>query len=355
MIPTTTPTTIRSFQAHRIQRRALFAGALFAVAAASPALAVAAGPEDIATPEATAEATAPPPVAASADNHDSYLPSLSGPIGLYHMSTAEVGPAHHVRLALHGQYFTTSQMLTDGDKDTMLSGALTFGFTPMRYLEIFGGVLTSSNRNERTDELGRTDPTVIRSHGDLLLGPKVAFPVANGLDLGFEVGMRFLASASSLAFSASSTSVWVGPMVTADMRPMAGIPLRFHLGANYYVDNSKNVYTFPDTTTPQSRQATKLAYDVGASRVRLALGVDAPLEQLTAPVPLQPFVEYHAEIITANADPTLEPAATSQMMPLGPRDRQWLTFGLRARVYRGLTFDGGADVRLRSNGLAYER
>src|SRR5262245_19378272 len=34
---------------------------------------------------------------------DSFLPSLMGPVGLYEMSTAEVGPLNHLRLALHGQ------------------------------------------------------------------------------------------------------------------------------------------------------------------------------------------------------------------------------------------------------------
>jgi outer membrane protein OmpA-like peptidoglycan-associated protein len=35
------------------------------------------------------------------------------------------------------------------------------------------------------------------------------------------------------------------------------------------------------------------------------------------------------------------------------RDQQWLTFGLRARVYRGITVDVGSDVRIRSVGYQY--
>jgi outer membrane protein OmpA-like peptidoglycan-associated protein len=93
---------------------------------------------------------------------------------------------------------------------------------------------------------------------------------------------------------------------------------------------------------------SQFAYDIGASRFRFALGVDAPLEKELGPVPLQPFVEYHAEIVTADADP-----AFADLMKVGGRDRHWLTFGLRARVYRGITLDAGADVRLKSTSVLY--
>jgi outer membrane protein OmpA-like peptidoglycan-associated protein len=314
----------------------------------------AAGPEDPGPePEATATVAAAPAESrpAGGDDAATYLPSLNGPIGLYHMSTADVGPVHHLRLALHGQYSSSSNLLTNPDKDTFLGGTLTFGFTPIRYLEIFGGMLTSSNRNVRVSEAGRSDPEVVRAHGDLIVGPKLAVPIATGTSLGFEAGLRFLASDSGLSFSPSATSAWLGPLATLDLRPLAGVPLRLHVNANYYFDNSRKVYG-DLTATPQSLQAAKYAYGVGASRVRLAAGIDAPLEKYTGPVPLRPFAEYHAELITANADPAL--ASVTPMDGPGPRDRQWLTFGLRAQVYRGFTLDAGADIRLRSNGLAYE-
>ena len=80
--------------------------------------------------------------------------------------------------------------------------------------------------------------------------------------------------------------------------------MRLHVNANFYVDNSKNVYDL-STATAESRQTAKFAYGIGASRVRLAAGIDAPLEKYTGPVPLRPFAEYHAEIVTAAADPAL--------------------------------------------------
>src|SRR5450432_3977252 len=82
-------------------------------------------------------------------NPDSFLPSLMGPIGLYHLSTAEVGPVNHLRLALHFDYFKSSKFLIgspDNDENSRVQGSLSFGYTPQEYVELFGAMLTSSNR-----------------------------------------------------------------------------------------------------------------------------------------------------------------------------------------------------------------
>jgi outer membrane protein OmpA-like peptidoglycan-associated protein len=315
-------------------------------------IALAAGPAVAAGGDGTTVLSAPAGAAAQPaegrDDPATFLPSLDGSVGLYRVSTAEVGPLHHLRFALHGQYFASSDFLVSKDNDSELAGALSFGFTPLRRLELYGGLYTSSNRNQRTSEPGRTDPEVIRSHGDLILGAKVAAPVTPALDLGFETGLRFLAGASNLAFSGSSTSLWLGPLATLDLRPLAGVPLRFHANASFYLDNSKNVYDLTGTT-PASREAAKFAYGILGSRMRLAAAVDAPIEKLTGPVPLRPFAEYHLEVITGDADPALV-----DVMPLGgSRNRQWMTFGLRAEVYKGATVDVGTDLRLQTSGLAY--
>jgi len=104
-------------------------------------------------------------VSTAADTSDSasYLPSRVGPVGLFEMSTAEVGPTAHLRLGLHGEYFTSDDFLVQGDTDTRMAAAVALGFTPLRYLEVFGGITSSSNRNERPSEMGRGDPEVIKS------------------------------------------------------------------------------------------------------------------------------------------------------------------------------------------------
>ena len=285
---------------------------------------------------------------------DSYLTSLTGQIGLYHISTAEVGPVGHLRLGLHGQYFRASGFLVDGvggtqDTNTRFAGNFTFGYTPHEALELYGGIFSSSNRNERLSEPGRRDPELIKSFGDLILGGKAVAPIARGFSAGAELGFRFLSGISDLSVSPSSTSLWIGPVATVDLRQIARLPLRFHANINYYLDNSSNLTHFDQDTTPNTREVAMFAYGIAASRMRFGLGVDAPLERYTGPVPLRPFAEYHAEIVTASPDSAFAGYAND----LNNRDQHWLTVGLRARVLQGLTIDAGVDVGLRSVGYQY--
>src|SRR5205814_4801276 len=62
-----------------------------------------------------------------------YLPSLAGPIGLYRVSTADIGPVNHVRFGLHGQYFKSSDFLIAGDTNSRLDGSFSFGYTPTKF------------------------------------------------------------------------------------------------------------------------------------------------------------------------------------------------------------------------------
>ncbi len=310
-------------------------------------------------------ASALPPAIAPWDgvSPDSFLPTLAGPIGLYRISTAEVGPTNHLRLALHGEFFSSSDFLVKGDDNSRLLGDFTFGFTPHRNVEVFGALLTASNRNRRgttaMPEADRRDPELIKSFGDLVLGAKGQTPVARGANVAFELGFKFLSSVSDLSFSASSTSLWFGPIFTMDLRRFggAGVPLRFHANVNYYVDNSANLHDFTGTTV-YTQEVASFAYGIAASRFRTGIGVDAPLEKLIPEVPLQPFAEYHAEIVTANADPAfsdyMPPACGDMAHPCKyNRDQHWVSLGVRARVYRGFTLDVGSDIALRSVGYPY--
>ncbi len=327
-------------------------------APAAPAGSPAAPPQPTAVPPPAPEPVPPPtplppppPPAPETENpgpvSDSFLPSLVGPIGLYHLSTAEVGPVDHLRLALHGQLFHASSFLVQDDQDTRLSGNFSFGFTPHQYVELFGALLTSSNRNERPAEANRRDPVLIKSFGDLILGGKGVYPVARGLTIGGEVGLLFLSAISDLALSPSSTSLWLGPLATYDFRTNYGIPLRLHANVSFYLDNSKNLYDFTGTTV-FTHEVAMFAYGIADSRFRFAVGVDTPLEQLTAPIPLQIFAEYHLEVATDSSDPAFAAYATHTN-----RDQQWVTFGLRARVFHGLTLDAGFDAAVHSVGYGY--
>jgi outer membrane protein OmpA-like peptidoglycan-associated protein len=286
--------------------------------------------------------------------------SLAGPIGLFETSTAEVGTVHQLRIGLHGEYFSASSFLIGGDSDQRLRGGLVLGYTPLPRFELFGAMLSSSNRNERLREPGDRDPTLVKSFGDLVLGAKAAHRLSAAATVGLEVGVKLLAGVSQLSLSFGSTSLWLGPVLTYDLRSIRPeLPLRFHGSVSYYLDNSSNLHDLASVTR-NTKEAMMFGYGIAGSRIRLALAADAPLPSGVLPIALDPFVEYHVEVVTGTADatfadytgPTCGTAAGAHPC-VDNRDMHWLTFGARAAVYRSLVAGVGVDVRVRSVGFPY--
>ena len=336
----------------------------------------------------TPEAAPPAPKAVASETDErprGFIPQLSlgGSVGLLRMGSAEVGGVGQLRLGLHGEYFTGSNLLIEdpakgaGDKDTRLQGALTFGITPIEHLEIFGAVLGSANRNRRlcssssgtevcTSEDNRTDPELIKSFGDLILGAKGAALVAPGFSAGGELGVRMMSSISGISFSPDSTSVWLNALGTYDLKPATGnVPLRFHLSLGYYIDKSKNLVDYAtNSTSAFSRYVSQFAYGISESRFRLALGADAPFDEVVEGFSLRPIVEYHFEYLTGSSDPVIyhqEHGDSSNPNCGVPKkdackdnkDLHWVTLGMQAQVLHGLTFTVGLDLALKSPGYPY--
>ena len=306
--------------------------------------------------------------------------SLGGAVGLLHMSSAEVGPVGQLRLSLHGEFFSGSNVLVTrvsppgGDHDTRMQEALTFGVAPFHHFELFGAILGSANRNQRlcaTDSSGneqcvseanRTDPELIKSYGDIILGAKLAYPVAPGFSAGGELGVRLMASTTGLgSFSPDSTSLWISALATYDLKPVTNsIPLRFHLNIGYYVDNSSNLQDYDAAqTSAVSRYVSKFAYGISESRFRLALGADAPFDEVTAGFSLRPIVEYHFEYLTGSKDKVIYDQEHLTCGTKGAaacadnQDQHWVTLGVQAQFVHGLTLTVGLDLALRSPGYAY--
>jgi outer membrane protein OmpA-like peptidoglycan-associated protein len=295
------------------------------------------------------------------------------------MAAAEVGGVSQFRLSLHGEYFTGSNFLVQSDNpsasdhDTRLQGALTFGITPIEHLEIFGAVLGSANRNRRlcstnssgtevcTSELNRTDPELIKSFGDLILGAKLAYPLAPGFSGGAELGIRMMSSITGISFSPDSTSAWLNAIGTYDLKPSTGnVPLRFHLNLGYYIDNSANLVDYTtNNTSAFSRYVSKFAYGMSGSRLRIAVGADAPFDEVTEGLSLRPMLEYHFEYLTSSKDDVIynqehaNCGLAGQSACKDNKDLHWVTLGVQAQVLHGLTLTAGLDIALRSPGYPY--
>jgi outer membrane protein OmpA-like peptidoglycan-associated protein len=296
------------------------------------------------------------------------LPSQKGPVGLYRLSAADAGDPGQVRLGLAAEYGSADDFLIRGSRNRRLAGTLSVSGTPRRYIEVFGAILATANRNERcatgepgcTPEADRVDPPTIRAFGDLVFGGKLAMPVLPWMGAGLEGGVRLFAANDGLSLDTDATSAWLTGLGSADLRENLDLPLMVHLNLGYYSDNSQNLQdfsTFRPSMLP-SRLVTTFAYGMGSSRLRSGVGVSAPLDALAPTVSLEPFAEYHVELITGDPDP-----AYSAFMPpecdvpgatcIDNRDQQWASFGLRAQLQSGFTVTAGLDVTLRSVGFPY--
>jgi outer membrane protein OmpA-like peptidoglycan-associated protein len=292
--------------------------------------------------------------------------SLAGSVGLLHMGTAEVGGPMQFRLGLHGEFLSTQDFLlhgtatTGGDRNARTQGAVTFGATLGENVEVFGAILASANRNRRrcaasaltgeevcVAEAGRTDPEIIKTYGDLILGAKVAQPVTPALSLGGEFGIRLMSSFAGVSFSPSATSLWVNALALYDLKQVTNnVPIRFHASLGYYVDNSRNLVEYTDVDTATSRIVSRFAYGISSSRFRLALGVDAPLYDLLAGISVRPILEYHFEALRGEADPVV--AASCAPACGMDRTQRWLTLGIQGQTQHGLTFTVGLDFASKS-------
>ena len=297
-------------------------------------------------------------------------PTLFGPTGLFRIMTAEPARRHNFRIGLHLYGFQESNFLiagaggAKGDTNGRVSGDLTIGYTPWKYIEIYLGVYNSSNRNQRTDA-GRTDPEVILSMGDLGLGLKGRYTVARFIDLGLHLGVRFLNSVSGISFDGSSTNFAADAIVSFDLRrapKTEKVPLRFHVNFGFLLDNSLSLLpagqcarSTGNDACIRSRVVQTFAYGIGTNRFRIGLAADVPL--VVRGVGINPFVEYWANTSVGGGDQTILNALRNDPAVAGGRltnyAQQWLTIGLRLRPVAGLILDAGVDVGLQSPGFQY--
>jgi outer membrane protein OmpA-like peptidoglycan-associated protein len=297
-------------------------------------------------------------------------PTIFGPVGLFRIMTAEPARRHNFRIGLHLYGFQESNFLiagsggAKGDTNGRVSGDLTIGYTPWKYIEIYLGVYNSSNRNQRTDP-GRTDPEVILSMGDLGLGLKGRYTVARFIDLGLHLGVKFLNSVSGISFDGSSTNFSADAIVSFDLRrapKTEKVPLRFHVNFGFLLDNSLSLLpagqcarSTGNDACIRSRVVQTFAYGIGTNRFRIGLAADVPL--VVRGVGINPFLEYWANTSVGGGDQTILNALRNDPAVAGGRltnfAQQWMTIGLRLRPVAGLILDLGVDVGLQSPGFQY--
>ena len=323
-------------------------------------------------------------------------PSLAGYVGLLHMQTAEKTRPLSFRVGTHFQGFTQDSFLvagsgtTPGDSNSRFLGDLTVGITGpdvtfLRNLELYLGILNSSNQNKRTDSQ-RTDPSVILALADVSFGLKGSWELAPSFLLGGNVGVRFFNSISGVTANFDATNVDLNLVGTFDARKInASVPLRLHLNFGALVDNSLSLLPAGQCANStgndaciRSRVVETFAYGLGTTRLRGAFALDLPFRWHYGEGSIfgfEPFVEYHLDGSVGKGDATvsgaLESQATSDKNKCAAGDtvclqkvtdfkkrienqvQQYLTIGLRMKPVVGLIIDLGIDIGLQSPGFQF--
>jgi OOP family OmpA-OmpF porin len=301
------------------------------------------------------------------------VPTVAGPIGLARTLTGDVGQAGHLRVGLDLQIFKQDSFIVSpsgsngGDSNKRFIGDIDINYTPWKYLELYLALASSTNTNTRPEVApARLDPSSILVLGNAAFGVKARLPVTHWLDFGLHLGLKLLESAKSSTIEGDATSFTADFVASFDLRHAThfAVPLRFHLNAGYFVDNSIHILPSECTTSTsndaciRSRAVETFAYGVAPSRVRLAFAVDAPITLgHLHQVGLEPFVEYHVEVAVGSGDTIMKNAlagdTTLHSGGVSGDTQQFLTMGLRVRPVSGLALQAAVDVGLSSFGFQY--
>ena len=284
--------------------------------------------------------------------------SLRGGLGLFHTTLADVGGRHTVRFRMHTDFFSRSGFIYDSaedgqDKHSRFRGTVNIGYSPFKWGEVFLAVHSQANRNERTQR-GRQDPTQQFALGDIDLGIKGAhrFVRDGAIGLGGQMGLGLLSGPGAL--SSKKVNFNIDALFTLDVRYLtkSQFPFRFTTNIGWLLDNSSKLYDFENAITdPTSREVSRFALGINASRVRMRYGFDFPMRLgKQRQFGLDPIAEIAWDIATAEMSAFKQAGATASPLP---KSSMWATLGLRANVIKGLHLDIAADIGMVSPSFEY--
>ncbi len=315
--------------------------------------------------------------------------TLGGGAGLFNVHTADVGRFLDLRFGIHFGYFRHNHFIVDNwagcgtmcpnETNTRTQGAVTVGFTPYKYLEVFAALYSSANRNDRNHQPlgpGERNPNetpLQMALGDFLLGLKGAFPVtSNGmLSLGALAGVKFLSSQGQLKPDFGATNLMFAGLMSADFRKVHRfLPLRAHLNVGYIHDRSmelvdNDIYKDPAASSEYHHYylVQQFALGMNTSRARIALGLDVPIPYLASVLEDAKYLRWFPEVIfelgmdvaVGSPDEDIQQWAEfggGQDYNIEGRLASKLSMGLRFKPVAGLHVDVGVDVAMTHFGFA---
>ncbi len=325
--------------------------------------------------------------AARQDPTDFVAPTLNGGSGLFRVWSAYPGRTFDIRVGLHFEYFRQKSFIVDNwsncgtacpnEVDQRVQGAVTVGFTPWKYLEVFAALYSSSNRNDRhhqpldAGELNPNETPLQMALGDTLFGVKGAYPVTKYLSLGLQLGVKFLTSHGDTKPDFGATNLDVEALLSTDFRKIhPKVPLTAHLNVGFVYDRSStlvdaDIYKDPNASSEYHHYflVQQFALGLNRSRVHLGLGLNTTIPYLASVLKDSAWLRYFPEVITevgmdigvGSADSDIEQWGEfndGKSHNVDGRLATTLTAGLRFKPVDGLLVDLGVDVALSQLGFA---
>ncbi len=272
------------------------------------------------------------------------MPTNYGSIGLFHTTLPDTGGKYTFRFRVHTDFFrTTNLMARAGDQHARVRGAITLGFSPFKWGELFFSIKSSANRNQR-DQPDREDAEAVFALGDIDFGVKGAHRFKNGIGVGGAAAVGLLSGSDRLR--TSNVNFSIDGLFAVDLRYLTKkkVPVRLSANIGWILDNSLLVANFGGIRDDVSREVSRFSLGGNHSRVRMRYALDFPIRLgKRRQFGIDPILEWAWDVSTRE-----EPAfkqRNSTPSPL-PRSSQWLTLGMRANVISGLHLDAAADIAL---------
>lgn len=226
--------------------------------------------------------------------------TLAGPTGGIHLVDPSTGAPGSVRIQLGMSLMDIRDFLFEGDEVQQTGQSLTVGWTITKYIELWGALQNSGT--------AYNEPRTLYTLGDMSLGLKSQFQVAEVVSLGADLRIKFLPDAGSMETAFGGTGVGIRGAFGLDLQRLPNpVPFVARLNLDYYFDNSAELVVDterdhydsleePQATDDENRNlVTRFErFGLGVNRVDMftwGVGVEAPLE-VGPEVYLHPMAEF---------------------------------------------------------------
>jgi len=304
--------------------------------------------------------------------------TLDGGAGLFHTRSATQGAKFELRLGVHFEYFNKEKFIVENWPNCANScpnevnerhrGAVTFGATLWRYLEVFGAVYYSRNTSYRNHLEPTDEPETQTIAGDFAVGLKAFLPVdrKKALVLGGLLAVKAHTGLGDIKHRPEATTVSTAFLLSfrAD-RVNRHVPFRVHLNIGYVRDPSHRVLgSSEEEWTPGRLESSEahhrylvrqFALNLNTSHINIRLGFEFPFRFLGGF--LNPIIELQIDWHTHDPNEVLTSWPEYDLLSddthvVGRVASRFVT-GFRIRPAVGLVLDVGIDVRMRQRGHAH--